>query len=69
MHTTTVSSSNISAIGYNCEIEQLQVDFKSGTSYTYDNVPTRVFQDFLHSESKGKFLNNVIKNKYSFNKM
>lgn len=37
------------------------VKFKSGKIYKYKNVPDELYQEFLKSESKGKFLGAKIK--------
>lgn len=61
-----VESSTIVAIGY-CDVcRVLQVDFVNGSRYRYQDVPTQVFTQFKAAESKGRFLNSVIKRKYAF---
>lgn len=67
MDMTKVESSNIEAIGH--DGIDLDVEFKHGATYRYKDVPRHVFYDFLHAESKGKFLNSEIKGNYSFSKL
>ena len=63
-----VTSSNVEAIGYDEGLRELAVRFKSGGTYVYHDVPKSVFDDFLESESKGRFIANEIKNQYDFTK-
>lgn len=62
----TVSSSQISEIGYDETNEDLYVTFKSGVTYKYFNVPFGVYQLLLNTTSIGKTLNEVVKGKYDF---
>ena len=65
-----VDSSNVEAIGYDAETRELHVRFvKSGETYVYYGVEEWVFEDFKRSDSKGTFLNTVIKVKYNFGKL
>ena len=61
---TPVTSSNIAAIGsrnYQTDGKaDLFVRFNSGAEYVYHEVPQTVVQEFMDSESKGKFLNENI---------
>jgi len=65
----SVSSSNVEAIGFDFEKEELFVEFKNGTTYRYDGVPADVYRDFMKSDSKGKYLITAIKGVYPFNKV
>lgn len=62
-----VTSSNVARIGY--QNGQLQVDFNSGSSYIYDNVPQEMFNKFQTAPSKGKFLHWEIKGNYPYRKL
>lgn len=70
---TLVESSNVAAIGYeNHEDDmkaELHVRFKSGAEYIYSDVPQDVVQGFLDADSKGKFLNEHIKDVYECHKL
>ena len=59
-----VESSNIAAIGWRARV--CQVDFCNGSRYQYFDVPEWVYQNFLDSYSKGRYLNEVFKGEYSF---
>jgi KTSC domain len=59
-----VESSNIAAIGYRGGV--CQVDFLSGSRYRYFEVPDVIYHDFLDTDSKGRYLNEVFKIEFAF---
>jgi KTSC domain len=61
-----VTSSTVKSIGYSDVNRVLQVEFQRGALYRYKDVPTQVFTAFLASESKGTFLNQMIKPFYEY---
>lgn len=63
-----VDSSNIEAIGYDVDAQELHVRFLSGAVYIYYEVPQGVFDAFVSAPSKGSFLNRDIKNVFRFSK-
>lgn len=67
-----VVSGNIAAVGYEVTEEQkepegtfeagnLDIKFKSGTTYRYKKVPRDTEQEFMEAESKGKYFASEIK--------
>jgi hypothetical protein len=66
MNRTTVSSSNVAEVGYDSASMTLEVAFCNGTVYQYFDVPEAVYQELMHAESIGKFLNAHIKNSYRY---
>lgn len=58
-----VESSNIAAVGYNEVQQAMRVQFTSGDTYHYDNVPKDVFEAFHASKSKGRFFASEIRTK------
>ena len=65
-----VDSSNIEAIGFDPDSQELHVRFlKSGETYVYYNVEEWVFQEFLQADSKGTYLNVNIKDRYQYGKL
>lgn len=58
-------SSNIVASTYNRGNKNLNIVFKNGGSYTYQNVPETDYVRFETAESQGKILNSQIR-KYAF---
>ena len=64
-----VDSSNIEAIGYDEDNQELHVQFLSGACYMYIGVPRDVFDNLMYAPSKGSFLNREIKGIYSYSKL
>jgi hypothetical protein len=54
------NSTRVLAIGYNKQTAIVYVQFKDYSYYQYNNVPEDVWFDFLHSSSKGKFINSTL---------
>jgi len=63
-----VDSSNIEAIGYDGDSQELHIRFLSSASYIYHGVPRQVFDELVNAPSKGSFLNREVKNVYKFTK-
>lgn len=57
-------SSNIEGYGYDSKKNRLWVAFKKNRVYRYDEVPYQLMNELHSSESKGKFLNEHIKNQF-----
>jgi len=64
-----VESSNIGAVGYDDELEELTVEFNNGRQYTYNGVKRNVFDDFLKARSKGVFFIENVKGTYQFSRI
>lgn len=69
MDRTPVSSSNISAIGYDSDSEILEVEFTNGSVYSYSGVPLGEYDGFMNADSKGKYLHANIKGRYPYVKL
>lgn len=69
MERSSVSSSNISAIGYDGDNQVLEVEFTNGAVYSYSGVPSGEYEGLMNADSKGKYLHANIKNRYSFMKL
>lgn len=61
-----VGSSAVSSIGYDPGKKQLYVIFTSGAAYEYDDVPVEVYESFMSSPSKGRFVNDVLTVLYKY---
>lgn len=66
MERTPVSSSNISAIGYDSDSEMLEVEFTNGAVYSYSGVPLGEYEGLMNADSKGKYLHANIKGRYPY---
>jgi len=67
MNMTSVSSSNISAIGY--EGSTLRVRFNNGSLYDYYNVPASVYDGLMSAPSKGSYLASRVKGVYRYSQI
>jgi lysyl-tRNA synthetase class 2 len=63
-----VDSSAIARIGYDAKGEEAYVEFHDSDVYVYCGVPPPVFEEFARADSKGTFLNMVIKPRFPFRK-
>lgn len=62
----TVESSMIAAIAYDEAAGELYITFHESGTYTYFEVPKRVYDAFLKARSKGQFFNDRIKDEYPY---
>jgi len=62
-------SSVINYFYYDERTKSLKIIFVTGMVYRYKKVPHRIFEMFKQAESKGKYFNEFIKDKYSFHKV
>ncbi len=62
-------SSVIHHFDYSPESAVLRVTFVSGIIYEYKSVPKEIYERMSNSFSKGKFLNEHVKGKFSFEKI
>ena len=69
MERTIVSSSNIGAIGYEAETHTLEVEFLNGSIYQYAGVSVEEYEAMMNADSKGKYFNANVKNRYPFTKL
>jgi hypothetical protein len=51
-----LGSSNVAAIAYDAEKKEAWVRFHGGSVYVYSNVGPGIWDEFLHSQSKGRFV-------------
>jgi len=64
MERQAVSSSNIVAVGYDEDLQLLEVEFLNGSVYQYMNVPSVVYTQLIEASSAGQFFNTHVKNAY-----
>lgn len=62
-------SSAIRQYSYNVVSHRLRIRFVSGAVYDYKDVPKELYEKFRSATSKGKFLNEEIKEKFTFEKI
>ncbi|POP44334.1 KTSC domain-containing protein [Superficieibacter electus] len=59
-----VKSSRIASVAWDETSSTLEIVFRNADIIQYQNVPARIFRDFLIVVSKGRFYDGVIKGKY-----
>jgi lysyl-tRNA synthetase class 2 len=64
-----VYSAAISEIDYDAERTKLVVRFVSGERYVYVGVPGEVHRSFVEADSKGRFFQTRIRDRYPFNRL
>ncbi len=62
----TVESDVIHAIGYDPQIQLLEIIFNDGRIYQYRGVPLQVFEGLKDSESKGRYFNENIRDEFQY---
>ena len=56
-----VSSSTLSAVGFDPETQTLAVTFRNGTEYHYYNVASTIFEGICTASSPGQYFDAYIK--------
>jgi len=64
-----VSSSNLSAVGYDSSTHVLYVSFHSGSMYAYNGVPQEIYNGLMAAPSKGKYHAAYIKNSFAYRRI
>jgi hypothetical protein len=66
-----LKSTNIKAVGYDKKEKTMDVEFHSGGTYRYNNVPKNLFDRIKRVKSPGKFFHKHIRkdNKFEYNKI
>ena len=66
MDRISVQSRNIRSVGYEVTSETLEVEFTSGSIYQYFDVPESEYEGLMNAASKGRYLNQNIKDCYRY---
>ncbi len=69
MEFKSLNSSNVNGVHHDPQSNTMTVEFSNKTRYTYHDVPADVHEDFINSDSHGKFFHNEIKSKYRATKI
>jgi len=69
MNRISVSSSNISSIGYDPVSQTLEIEFNDGSVYQYDSVPSGEYDGIMHAGSHGQYFHQHIKDVYPYRKV
>lgn len=64
MERQPVTSDNLAEVGFDAELETLEIQFRHGGVYQYFNVPAFMHERFMAADSLGRFFNAEIKGRY-----
>ena len=64
-----LKSTSLNAATYQDQSAFLELEFRSGVSYRYLGVPEQVYRELLSAESKGRYFNQHIRNRFAYAKM
>lgn len=66
MERVPVSSSSLRSVGYDSDTKLLEVEFRSGALYLYENVPDWAVEGLMAARSKGRHFEARIRDRYPF---
>lgn len=69
MEMISVSSSNVSAVGYDNDTSTLQIRFNDGSLYQYFDVPKPIYVGLLAADSVGKFMHQNVKGAFRYSRV
>ncbi|MBZ9570579.1 KTSC domain-containing protein [Methanobrevibacter sp. TMH8] len=69
MNRDNVVSSNINSIGYDSATKTLEIEFHSGGTYQYYDVPESEYNGLMAASSHGSYFHANIKNRYTYKKI
>ncbi|HKO53227.1 MAG TPA: KTSC domain-containing protein [Polyangiaceae bacterium] len=64
MESIAVESSSVARVGYDPETFELEIEFRNGRSYRYQQVPIAAYRLLLQAPSVGEFVNKQIKPRF-----
>ena len=64
MQQTSVESTALVRVSYDAAAQRLAVEFRDRTIHQYRGVPAELHAGLLAAESKGKFFNAAIRNRF-----
>ncbi|WP_166417453.1 KTSC domain-containing protein [Cochlodiniinecator piscidefendens] len=69
MEMISVSSSNVSAVGYDSDTSTLQIQFNDGSLYQYFDVPEHIFDGLRTADSAGRYLHQNVKGVFRYSRV
>jgi hypothetical protein len=69
MQRVPVRSTTLRSVGYDAATTTLEVEFRTGLIYAYENVPPALWQSFQATPSKGKFFNLLIRDRFRYHQV
>ena len=65
----SVKSSLVSHISYDSATKAMEVTFKTGPRYRFEDVPADLYDEFCACESFGRFFNTRVKGNYKHSRL
>jgi KTSC domain len=65
MERTPVDSKSVASVGYDSERFELEVEFRNGRVYRYEQVPIAAYRLLLQAPSVGEYINKVVKPRFT----
>lgn len=69
MRRDPVESSAIASVGYDAASGTLELQFQGGAVYRYAGVPPQVVEALMAAESKGRFVNAHIRQRFPYERI
>jgi hypothetical protein len=69
MTTVDLQSTLLNAATYRDQSALLELEFGSGVVYRYVGVPEQVYRELVSAESKGRYFNQHIRNRFPYAKV
>lgn len=69
MDRSNIESSNLVGVGYDPDTLVLEVEFKNGAVYQYDQVPKEIFDALMEADSHGSYFIKNVKNSFKYTRM
>ena len=67
MERKKVESSQLESVGYDSQNNKLEIEFKGGSLYVYDNIEPEIHDALMKAESVGSFfIHNIKKNSLKY---
>jgi hypothetical protein len=64
MKRSPVTSSSVLSVGYDADAFELEIEFRNGRVYRYEQVPAQAYRLLLQAPSIGEYVNTVIKPRF-----
>jgi len=65
MERTPVESKSVASVGYDAERFELEVEFRNGRVYRYEQVPIAAYRLLLQAPSIGEYINKIVKPRFT----
>ena len=64
-----VESSVLASVPYQARRSILDLEFRSGVTYRYLDVPAYIYNSLLSADSKGTCFNHIIRNRFRYQRI